>query len=524
VQIKARIKDGSDWSALNEATFSVGAVAESLRITELMYHPADPNTEFIELKNIGPNPINLNLVSFTDGIDFTFGNITLAQNDYILVVENVAEFEKKYGSGLNIAGTYLGRLSNGGERILLQDALGQPILNFAFKDGWYPITDGFDFSLNIINPAETADTWEYGKYWQASREKGGSPGDDYLPNIASNGDIVINEVMTHTDDLVYGDWIELYNTTGSPINIAGWFLSDNTDDLRKYEIQPSDPRANLPANGHVVFNSVEDFRNPSDPGSNVQFGLSELGETVFLSSGSGGELLGGYCEKEDFQAAENGVTFGRYTKSPDTGYDIDFVAMDYDTFGTPNSGPKVGPVVISEIMYHPPGNTYAEYVELHNITPSTVELYDTAHPENSWRLTDEDGGIDYYLPTGTTIPANGYLLLVKNKTAFESEGYPAVPGGVQVLEWVTGRLSNAGEKIQISKPESPELGTGFVPYIRVDRVNYSDGSHPENFYELPADPWPTAPDGGGQALHRIVSGDYGNDVANWQAASPSPGQ
>jgi hypothetical protein len=524
VQIKARIKDGVDWSALNEATFSVGPVAESLRITELMYNPADPNTEFIELKNIGPNPINLNLVSFADGIDFTFPDITLTQDDHILVVENVTAFESKYGTGLNIAGIYSGRLRNSGERVLLQDALDQPILNFSFKDRWYHITDGYGFSLNIINTAESTDTWEYGKYWQASREKGGTPDQDYLPNIASNGDIVINEVRTHTDDLVYGDWIELHNTTASPINIGGWFLSDDFDNLKKYEIQPSDPRANLPANDYVVFNAVEDFRNPSDPGSNVLFGLSELGETVYLSSGSAGELLGGYCEKEDFKASENDVTFGRYTKSPDSGYDVDFVAMEYDTLSAPNPDPKVGPVVISEIMYHPASNTYAEYIELRNITPATVELYDTAHPGNTWQLTDEDGGIDYYLPIGTTIPANGYLLLVKNKTAFESEGYPAVPGGVEVLEWVTGRLSNAGEKVQISKPETPEAGTGFVPYVRVDRVNYSDGFHPENFYELPADPWPTVPDGGGQALQRVVLGDYGNDVANWQAASPSPGQ
>ncbi|GAJ24160.1 unnamed protein product, partial [marine sediment metagenome] len=29
------------------------------------------------------------------------------------------------------------------------------------------------------------------------------------------------------------------------------------------------------------------------------------------------------------------------------------------------------------------------------------------------------------------------------------------------------------------KPGDPE--PDFIPYIRVDRVNYSDGSHPENF-------------------------------------------
>jgi hypothetical protein len=62
-----------------------------------------------------------------------------------------------------------------------------------------------------------------------------------------------------------------------------------------------------------------------------------------------------------------------------------------------------------------------------------------------------------------------------------------------------------------------------VPYIRVDRVNYSDGSHGENFRELGYnDPWPTAPDGTGHSLHRVIDGNYGNDVANWTTAAPTP--
>ncbi|MHC4643033.1 MAG: FN3 associated domain-containing protein, partial [Planctomycetota bacterium] len=66
--IKARVLDGA-WSALNEATYAVGPVTDYLRITEIMYHPKytgdinDPNKEFIELKNIGPSNLNLNLVS-----------------------------------------------------------------------------------------------------------------------------------------------------------------------------------------------------------------------------------------------------------------------------------------------------------------------------------------------------------------------------------------------------------------------------------------------------------------------------
>jgi hypothetical protein len=63
--IKSRVLDGGAWSALNEATFALGPVAENLRITEMMYHPQDagdpndPNEEFIELKNIRTEALNL---------------------------------------------------------------------------------------------------------------------------------------------------------------------------------------------------------------------------------------------------------------------------------------------------------------------------------------------------------------------------------------------------------------------------------------------------------------------------------
>jgi len=55
-------------------------------------------------------------------------------------------------------------------------------------------------------------------------------------------------------------------------------------------------------------------------------------------------------------------------------------------------------------------------------------------------------------------------------------------------------------------------------YIRVDRVNYGDGSHP-----VGGDPWPSEADGAGSSLGRKVPADYGNDVVNWQATSASPG-
>ena len=60
---------------------------------------------------------------------------------------------------------------------------------------------------------------------------------------------------------------------------------------------------------------------------------------------------------------------------------------------------------------------------------------------------------------------------------------------------------------------------GRQHYVRIDRVTYSDGSHPDG-----ADLWPTEADGAGKSLNRITPSLYGNDPNNWQADTPTPGE
>ena len=183
VRIKTRSYSGSLWSALTEAVFAVGPVAESLRISEIMYHPANtggpmaPNTEFIELTNIGSESINLNLVRFANGVQFTFPSFDLAPGGYCLVVQDTAAFRAKYGANLPVVGQYMGALNNAGERIELLDAAGAVIHNFRFEDKWFDVTDGKGFSLTVKDP-RTANPNNYGDpdLWRPSTRSGGSPG------------------------------------------------------------------------------------------------------------------------------------------------------------------------------------------------------------------------------------------------------------------------------------------------------------------------------------------------------------
>jgi hypothetical protein len=180
----------------------------------------------------------------------------------------------------------------------------------------------------------------------------------------------------------------------------------------------------------------------------------------------------------------------------------------------------VGPVVINEIMYHPDAPAEAEYVELLNISDEPVTLYD-AERQAPWRFND-DSGIEFLLPTSfpVTLAAGQYLLLVKDAGAFSSKY--AVPSDVQVLVWSFGNLADSTAKLELSKPGDVDAH-GTRQWIRVDQVVYGDGSHPADSPSN-ADPWPAAADGQGLSLNRTDSAAYGNDPANWEAATPSPGR
>jgi len=528
--LRARIfkSAGKKWSALNEAVYTLPDVNQNLRVTEIMYHPMDtndpndPNTEYIELKNIGSSSINLNLARFTKGVDFTFGPNTLAAGQYILVVKDINAFQTKYGTGRNIAGQYDGSLDNGGEKIRLKDANGTNILDFDYKDGWRSNTDGDGYSLTIINPADSnVNHWGNKDYWRASAYVNGSPGWDDSGIIPNPGAIVINEVMSHSHAEA-SDWIELRNTTASAINIGGWYLSDSDSNLMKYRFATG---TTISANGFIVVHEDINFGpNSVDPGRLVQFALSENGEMVSLTSAlDANSNLTGYRDKEDFGASETGVSFGRYYKASTNSYN--FVPMDTNTPGATNAYPRVGPIVFTEIMYDPNwpadgnyANDEYEYIELRNTSGSAVTLYDSVEGA-PWKFTD---GIDYTFaspPDAVTIAAGARILVVKNPTAF-SWRYPGVSTGI-IYGPYTGWLANDGEKLELGKPGDVD-GLGVRQYIRVERVDYSDGSHPGG-EPGDVDLWPTAADGQGKSLTRTSTTQYGNDPNNWTAATPTPG-
>jgi len=532
--VKARALGGKDvWSALNEALFVLDTPSP-LRITEIMYHSRDPSGpeadgsytagdfDFIELRNTGSGTIGLAGIAFTKGVafDFTDSDIhSLAPGEYVVVVRNKDAFTKRYANwaDMNIAGEFkfpANSLANGGERLALEDGLSRTILSFEYDDDWQPTTDGLGFSLVVLNENAPSDTWGEKTSWRPSTNIDGSPGTDDPPPPEIPA-VVINEALTNTDPPVE-DTIELYNPTASPAEIGGWFLTDDRSEPHKFRIPDG---AEIPAGCYLVFDE-DDFN--SDPTGPRSFLLSSLGEETYLFSADAEENLTGYSHGFRFGPAENGVTFGRYVIS--TGEDH-FVAQVSETLNEGNAGPKVGPVVINEMMYDPsPGgatdNTRDEFLELRNTSPQAVPLFDPEAPDNTWRI---EGGVDYSFPTNVTLPPGGYLLLVSfnPETDTKALGWFRIRYGldtsVRVLGPYNGTLDNSGERVRFFKPDTPRMppdpDAGTVPYVLVDQVDYSN-----------SDPWPTGEEGTAYSLQRVFSGEYGNDPVNWQVAVPTPGR
>ncbi len=524
----------SYWSGPVAATFYL--TVPPLRITEIMYHPANPptgdtndpdNFEYLEVKNIGATPLNVNRFRLRGGVDFDFPNEMLAAGARAVIVKNVAAFQARYGAGPRILGSYPNdNLANDGDHLVLEGGVHEPILDFNYEDDWYPTTDGHGFSLQIVNDGAATDTWGLKSSWRASSVAGGTPS-AADPGAAEIATVYVNEAMTKTDPLP-ADAIELHNPTGNAVNIGGWFLTDDFRTPQKYRIPDG---TSIPANGYLVFYQSNSFGvapiNPPIAGL-TNFALSSRGDEVYVFSADPAGNLTGWTHGYSFGPQANGVTFGRHLITS-LGQDRDlFVAQTTPALGAANSGPKVGPIVISEIHYHPPDfrgphsttdNDRDEYIELQNTSGAEVALYDEAYPNNTWRLRD---AVNFTFPVGAKVPGNGFVLVVSfdpadGDTLAAFRQVNGVPEGTPIFGPWNGKLDNSQDSIELVRPDLPvPPGTpdaGLVSHILVDKVNYQDTA-----------PWPTGlPDGLGAALGRVDASAYGDDPANWRLAPRTPG-
>jgi hypothetical protein len=164
-----------------------------LVISEILYHPVgDGLAEYIELLNISSTvTLDLTGVRFTEGVlfDFTGSAVTsLPPRARVLVVRNLAATAAAHGTQLPVAGAFAegSALSNNGERLKLEDANNDTILEFTYDDAApWPVAADDGCSLVLVAPFTNPDP-SRAAHWRASTRLGGSPGgSDTVPPPAA---------------------------------------------------------------------------------------------------------------------------------------------------------------------------------------------------------------------------------------------------------------------------------------------------------------------------------------------------
>lgn len=208
---------------------------------------------------------------------------------------------------------------------------------------------------------------------------------------ASVGAIRINEVESNLG--TPGDWVELYNPGSTPVDLSGLVFRDN-DNVRVPYVIPAG--TTIAANGFLVLDEAQ-----------FGFGLGSS-DAARLFEANGTTVIDSYT-----WTAHASTTYGRCPDGSGA-----FATVSVTTKGSANDCDVL--IRINEVESS--GGTPADWVELFNPSAAAVSLA-------GYVLRDSDDANSYVMPAGTTIPANGHLVLEQAQFTFDL----GAPDGVRLF-------------------------------------------------------------------------------------------
>jgi hypothetical protein len=446
---------------------------EVLAITEIMQNPAavwDSLGEWFEVYNPGADPVDMAGWTIHDDRynEHVVTGLVVPAGGYVVIGRNADRASNggvavDYSTGSDIF------LMNGADRLILVDAAGIEVDRVEWDDGaTFPDPDGASMSL-----AGTRLDNAVGSNWCTATSVFGA-GDLGTPGRANTCDsgapLQITEIMQNprsVSDSV-GEWWELYNPTGSAVDLEGWTIRDDDTDShvidRSLIIEPG---------GYLVFGRV------ADPAVNGGFTPDYVTGNDILLHNNFDELV--LVDDRGIRIDRVKWDDGRTFPDP-TGASMSLAALGANnavgsnwcaattTYGTSDRGTPGAPnnceppeqqqpmawLEITEIMTNPAAvyDNDGEWFELYNREAEPVDI-------NGWTIRDFDTNVHVIDNGGPlVIPAHGYLVLGRSAD-------PAGNGGVEV-DYAYGSamvLYNAADEVVLVDPNG----------VIVDQVAYDDG-------------------------------------------------
>ena len=392
----------------------------ALALNEINSSPDD----WVELMNIGTEALDISGFELRDNSDdhrWRFPDGSTIAAGALLVVDAKSsgliydDQAKAFAEGTFEAAIGIGS----GDSIRLYD-----------KDG--NLLDEYSWTEHASYDGDAAKA-SYGRYpdgtgaFRLTKETKGAANEYYAPAI------VINEVESNGDT---NDWVEIMNVGTQSVDISGWYLLDNDPVGHKADVTPMAAGTTLAPGALYVFEQNKDFT----------FGLGKADKAAIYDAD--GELVAEY----EWAAHADGV----YARIPDgTG--------EFQDFATATKGKKnkvVTPVVINEVQSNDP-NGGPDWVELANPTDEVLDISGLVLKDNK----DKD---PYTIPDGTTIPANGFLVVYQDDSSKTGFAFGLGKGD-------SVRLFENGEQIAVTTwPDGSHTAPTWGLYPDVNGSSYQN--------------------------------------------------
>lgn len=486
------------------AGFDIGAdewtlSGVTLVINEVMANPDVESTgEYIELYNVGQDPVDLAGLIITDGDQddvieaYQSGSTIVPAGGYAVIVD--PDYAGQYSipgaaTVVTVGNANLGNGLSTNDPIELREANGYVVI-----DDWtIPYNPGNDVSVERVDvlAGNLASNWVNSPCGNSAGAVNCAAG-VIAPNDPST--LRITEVFANANDEATGELVELWNMGTEDVDAAGLVVDDgdSTDALIGY----NGGDTIIPAGAYAVI---------LDPGYTGQYLIPA--DAVLLTTGDAtiGDGLANSSDPVTLLDTDGTTVIDTFSFPSDPGNGISLEKVDYAVGDVAsnwaastcpighsagrlscNAGGVGDGLVINEVMNNPLDEQSGEFIELKNVGPGAIDLA-------GLRISDGDQ-IDVlvaYDGGPTVLQPNEYALIIDQN--YDGTEY-TIPAGVVVMSTNDTHLGNA---LATTDP---------IWLMEVDGVSTIDT------WLSPFNP------GNGFSVEK-VSALGGDVVANWEAAT-----
>ncbi|MBI5403758.1 MAG: lamin tail domain-containing protein [Ignavibacteriae bacterium] len=331
-------------------------------------------------------------------------------------------------------------------------------------------------------------------------------------NVGGNGPVVssgiiINEIMYHPLSSLECEWVELYNTTSSAINIRNWKISDFSTQSSPVTITANDLYIN--ANDYIVIaknNTILNAHMQIDSAkisylSNLPT-LNDDGDVVTIYNSSN-TILDQVSYKSSWGGNTARNSLERISSSRPSADSTNWATSMDCEYSSPTrinslasvTGYSRNDLVVNEIMFDPLTSD-CEWIEFYNPTGKSLNL-------SGWKAGVSSNFYNLYDTCNLVITPGQYVVLAYDTTVYNRYDYlRTTDPSRKVIFNKSLSLTNSGAMVRVMDALNNVI----------DSVYYDPKWHNNNI-----------PDTKGYSLERINPLLGSNDKSNWNSCTAPSG-